>query len=375
MTSLVDTKYAVIPSDTLSANFLGFGSTPVPAAFDSLTRLAVRLLDVPVALISIVDDAVDRQFFAAQVGLNEPWASEGGTPLSHSFCQHVKHTNQSFVVNDARNNSLVCDNLAIRDLDVGAYLGVPIHDPDGTALGALCVISSSPRAWTNEDQTTLEDLAVCVTDEILLRALVLKNSESHARTTRYNALRESITMAFMAPDLHVDQRFTELLRAGCGALGIDHGLIAQIDCDTAQILFRHGPTPAMSPCKPQDFAKTVTARVVQGQQQICFDGHGDREPDRRRSLTFDEAGCYAGTPLILDGVLFGVLEFWSTTPRAKPWTDEELSMLSIISMFACAHLALFGQIKSFTNAETSLLKHLADTRLTLQEDSGLSLRQ
>src|SRR3954468_20671565 len=56
-------------------------------AFDRFASLVKRLLDVPVALVSLV--AGERQFFPGQVGLAEPWGTKRETPLSHSFCQHV----------------------------------------------------------------------------------------------------------------------------------------------------------------------------------------------------------------------------------------------------------------------------------------------
>jgi hypothetical protein len=65
-------------------------------AFARLNRLAVELLGVPVSLVSLVDE--NRQFFAGQVGLPEPWASFRETPLSHSFCQHVVNSGEALVV-------------------------------------------------------------------------------------------------------------------------------------------------------------------------------------------------------------------------------------------------------------------------------------
>ncbi len=58
--------------------------TPPEEAFDRLTRLATRVLRVPVALVSLVDG--DRQFFKSCVGLKEPLASLRQTPLADSFC-------------------------------------------------------------------------------------------------------------------------------------------------------------------------------------------------------------------------------------------------------------------------------------------------
>lgn len=142
--------------------------TPAQAAFDRLTRLATTILDAPVALASLVDE--DRQFFASCVGLPEPWASARETPLSHSFCQHTMVAGAPLVIPDARAHPLVRDNLAIPDLGVVAYLGIPLVTPDGQPLGAFCVIDHRPREWTAREIALLTDLAASVLTEIELRA-------------------------------------------------------------------------------------------------------------------------------------------------------------------------------------------------------------
>ena len=134
-------------------------------AFDRLTRMAARLLEAPVALVSLVDR--DRQVFASCVGLAAPWDRE--TPLSHSFCQHAVELREPLVVGDARAHPVLRHNLAIRDLGVVAYAGIPLIDGAGHALGTLCVADSRPREWTVEQIETLGDLAQSVLTEIELR--------------------------------------------------------------------------------------------------------------------------------------------------------------------------------------------------------------
>ena len=129
-----------------------------------LTRLAARALSAPVALLSFV--AADRQFFASSWGLPEPWASDRGTDLLHSFCQHVVVSNQPLLVNDARQHPLVKQNLAIADLDVIAYVGVPLNDSEGNTLGSFCVIDHEPRQWKAADVELLHDFAASVLDRI-----------------------------------------------------------------------------------------------------------------------------------------------------------------------------------------------------------------
>lgn len=145
----------------------GLLDTPIDERLQRVIELVAALLRAPVALVSLVTD--DRQFFAVSHGLGPPWGEARQTPLSHSFCQHVVRTAGPLVVGDARNDPRVCDNLAIVDLKVEAYLGVPLHSQDGGVLGSLCVIDSQPRQWRPEEQKLLETLALAVESDLKLR--------------------------------------------------------------------------------------------------------------------------------------------------------------------------------------------------------------
>ena len=146
----------------------GLLDTPPEERFDRLTRLAATVLNVPVALISLVDS--DRQFFKSCHGLAQPWAAERGTPLSHSFCQHVVAARRPLIVTDAREHPVLRDNPAIRDLGVVAYAGAPLMTRSGQVLGTLCAIDHQPRHWTPEQVEILGTLAGSVLTEIELHA-------------------------------------------------------------------------------------------------------------------------------------------------------------------------------------------------------------
>lgn len=127
-------------------------------AFDRFARLVSDLLDVPVALVSLV--STDRQFFPGAVGLPDPWSERRQTPLSHSFCQHVVGIEAPMVLPDARLYPRVRDNLAIDDLGVVAYAGMPLTDLSGRVLGSLCAIDNKPRAWTAAQLRSLDRKSV-----------------------------------------------------------------------------------------------------------------------------------------------------------------------------------------------------------------------
>ena len=132
--------------------------------FDRHARIASEALDAPVALVSLVD--ADRQFFKSCVGLPEPWRTERESPLSHSFCQHAVASKEPLIVSDAREHPVLKDNLAVRDLNVVAYAGIPLVDADGFALGTLCTIDDHPRVWSRHEVALLKDIADSVLREI-----------------------------------------------------------------------------------------------------------------------------------------------------------------------------------------------------------------
>ncbi|MBF9042775.1 GAF domain-containing protein [Rhodobacterales bacterium HKCCE4037] len=135
--------------------------------FDRVTRLATRLLGVPVSLMSLVDTR--RQFFKSQTGLEGEVAETRETPLSHSFCQYVVTEDRSLSVSDARVHPLLAGNGAVSDLSVIAYLGEPIHAPGGAVIGSLCAIDSMPHDWSDDDRATMRDLAAILENELRLR--------------------------------------------------------------------------------------------------------------------------------------------------------------------------------------------------------------
>ncbi|MEU8230698.1 PAS domain S-box protein [Actinoplanes sp. NPDC048967] len=164
-------------------------------SLDRLASAAAQQAGAPVALVTMVD--ADRQVFASQVGLGEPWASRGGTPMSHSFCQYVVIDNAPLIVPDARADPRLRDNLAIDDLRVAAYAGYPLHAPDGTVLGSFCVIDTVPRDWTPQELSIVRTLATSAETEIALRTA---NRNLRLATERTNRVLDTAHDAFVSTD-------------------------------------------------------------------------------------------------------------------------------------------------------------------------------
>src|SRR3954471_18362231 len=205
-------------------------------AFDRLTRVATRVLRVPVALVPLVDE--DRQFFKSCIGLPEPWSSRRGTPLSHSFCQHAVASAEPLVIEDAREHPLVHDNLAIRDLDVIAYAGFPLATSDGAVLGTFCAIDSQPRAWSAAEVGFVREMAASTMTEIELRTTVRELEDAHAAAEgTAMTLRElqGISDAALV-NLGTDDLLSELLTRVPAALDADVAAVLLEEDDARETL-------------------------------------------------------------------------------------------------------------------------------------------
>ncbi len=201
---------------------LDAGSDP---AFDRFARMVTRQLGVPVGLVSLVDD--QRQFFPGQVGLPDPWCDARETPLSHSFCQHVVASGEPLIIEDARTQPWLTENLAITELSVIAYAGMPLTDGSGNVLGSLCAISDQPRTWSAADLGFLADLAATCSSELHLR-IAVRTAQSAARRL---ALLAEVGSAVVTT-LDADEAISRLVRLVVPTLG-DWAIATVVDPDLA----------------------------------------------------------------------------------------------------------------------------------------------
>lgn len=162
---------AALPSDEAnrlaSLRGLGLLDTPAEERFDRITRMAQRLFDVPIALVSLVDE--DRQWFKSHQGLD---ATE--TPREMAFCAHALGSPEVLHVSNATTDPRFSDNPLVQgDPNIRFYAGAPIAGPDGAPLGTLCVIDREPRDLSPDDLQALQDLATMVEHEIAFTELAI----------------------------------------------------------------------------------------------------------------------------------------------------------------------------------------------------------
>ena len=127
--------------------------TGAEQAYDDITTLAAYLCEVPIALISLVDES--RQWFKSKLGLNRQ-----ETPRDVAFCAHAILQSEPLIVRDALKDTRFADSaLVTRAPNIRFYAGFPLASPEGYTLGTLCAIDRKPRQLTAKQKTAMQALA------------------------------------------------------------------------------------------------------------------------------------------------------------------------------------------------------------------------
>lgn len=134
--------------------------TPPEERFDRITRIAMHIFKVPIALVSLVD--AHRQWFKSCHGM-------GATETSRdiSFCGHTILHKDIFIIPDALKDPRFADNPLVTGAPhIRFYAGQPLKTINGSRLGALCIIDHKPRKLSKSDLKCLCDMGALVENEL-----------------------------------------------------------------------------------------------------------------------------------------------------------------------------------------------------------------
>jgi predicted PurR-regulated permease PerM/methylmalonyl-CoA mutase cobalamin-binding subunit len=144
--------------------------TPPEENFDHITERLTRLFKVPIALLTLVDK--DRQWFKSHKGLPEDLDESRSTPRDVSLCGHVVANDDMLVVRDLARDPRFANNPFVKQRGLRFYAGVPLHGPNGLAIGTLCIMDTKPRELSAQEQELLKAIAEDAMEDIKRRRVL-----------------------------------------------------------------------------------------------------------------------------------------------------------------------------------------------------------
>jgi len=170
------------PGDTRAetiANGRLLDADPI-GGFDRLTRLAAVLTAAPSSFLAFV--SAQRAVRTSSFGIDDAGAGQE-LPLSESLCAEVVEVDGPVLVDDVDGHPRSRALPVVAQLGLAAWAGFPVRDARGLALGALCVVDTRRRGWSEHHRDVLETLAQAASGEIGLRlalweARVAQNASS-----------------------------------------------------------------------------------------------------------------------------------------------------------------------------------------------------
>lgn len=205
---------------------LGMLDTAPEARFDEVTRFAQSLFNVPISLISLIDE--DRQWFKSKQGLEL-----NSTKRSVAFCSHTVGQDELFLVPDASVDARFKDNqLVTGPPDIRFYAGYPLKSPDGFNVGTLCVIDTKARTMTDLQCDLLRMLGKLVELELNREFEQALIEDLHFK--KYSAQLITSWQADFIGQRHSDSMFDSILHDLIELTRGEYGFIGEVLKDEEQ---------------------------------------------------------------------------------------------------------------------------------------------
>ncbi|MCL5782212.1 MAG: hypothetical protein M1459_02545 [Patescibacteria group bacterium] len=121
--------------------------------FDEITKRAIKMFDVPISTITIIDN--NREWFKSQQGLKETEA-----PRNISFCGHALTKKDIYIVEDTLENEIFKDNPHVKNGGIRFYAGKSLYDERSRLpVGVFCIKDYKPRKMNVVETSQFLELA------------------------------------------------------------------------------------------------------------------------------------------------------------------------------------------------------------------------
>ncbi len=149
----------------------------------------------------------------------------------------------------------------------------------------------------------------------------------------------------------IDDLFNDYLKAGCEMLNMNTGIVSQVQDSIYKILAIHSPLSLdvgyETPCQ-----NTYCTEVVETQSTVAFSWAGTMEPMKTHPIYCNlKLESYIGTPILVNGNLYGTLNFSDTSPRNSEFTEREEDIVELMAKYIGNYISSIKAKETIRNRE------------------------
>jgi diguanylate cyclase (GGDEF)-like protein/PAS domain S-box-containing protein len=209
----------------------------------------------------------------------------------------------------------------------------PVHEPDEIwerfivaslliAFGVFAHSVTKKRAIIDENLRT----------EVLERQLAEKeNKQNEQSLHELYGISSNIHQDF-------DTRLERLLRLGCRRFGMDIGILSNINGEEYKVVDAVSPDNALEKGTVFPLGETYCQITIDTEEPVSYIHMAKSEMQTHPAYIEFQLEAYIGTRILVDGELYGTLNFSSPTPRDKEFTQGEENFLQLMGEWVGAEI-------------------------------------
>ncbi len=168
------------------------------------------------------------------------------------------------------------------------------------------------------------------------------NHFPNARANFDDPLRQLYKLA-VEPELAFDDKVAQLLALGTEALGLELGIVSQIEGTIYECLFVHGPDWAPVPGATFGVDGTYCLHTLNNNEVTAFHHAGRQEISSHPCYQNFGLESYIGAPLRRGNEFFGTLNFSDRAPRQAPFSKKEFEFVAFLARWLGNELKLHAE--------------------------------
>lgn len=285
---------------------------------DLATQMAAEKLGVKISLVSLVDK--NRQWFLSKYGLE---ATE--TPREWAFCAYAILQTDPFLVEDSRQDERFKNNpLVTGDPNVTFYVGVPLT-VNSHKIGTLCAIDDKPRKLTEEERHFLITLSRQVETYLEMRKKIRSLDLFSSMLEKLHKLSETLNENF-------EELAKAYLQVGAEIFTLEFGVISRIQNDQYFVRNTLSPNNEIQQGDMFSLSETYCKKVVESKKTTTWIEIGkDTTMKTHRAYIDMQIETYIGTPIWVNGEIYGTLSYSSKSVRNEEFSQQELNFIELMA--------------------------------------------